>query len=59
MTLLLFVCGCLRVALPTAFVVLALTNKGLANALLLPFAGLVLAVAVYDHRDRERRRARR
>lgn len=52
---LVFLCGALRVALVTAFFVIALTDKALATDLMVPFALLVLAIAVYDARDNCRR----
>lgn len=46
----LFVCGVVRVAIPTAFVVLAFTDPDIARALTVPFAVLVWLVAIYDSR---------
>ncbi len=56
---LLIACGAVRVAFPTAFIVLGLTKPQTAYMLTIPFAAVVLLVAVYDERDRRRRAARR
>lgn len=53
--LLVFLCGVLRVSLVTAFLVLAFTSRATATDLMVPFALLVLAIAVYDARDNCRR----
>jgi hypothetical protein len=46
--ILLFLCGVLRVSIPSGYLVTALLQPGTARALMVPFAAFVLVIAGYD-----------
>lgn len=53
--ILVFLCGVMRVAVPSSYLVTALLRADIARAWMVPFALFVLGVALYDARGRRRR----
>ena len=58
MSVMFFLCGVARVAIPVAFTTVAFVDAATGIVLAVPFGLLVVAVALYDARERHRRRDR-